>query len=258
MNTGYYTGKKYSLRAIGSGLIIAGMIYIAGCAPTFNGRLNLIKVGTLNTMDRSIQETFFTEEAIEALRNSPIYVADLGEAKKRKVVAEYTDSNRIIEKSVYENSKRLEEIIFHESIHHLEEAGIISGDDFTEVYNQMLENIPEIPSSLIEQKINYMLELLNLSGKSVEDTELVDIVLHEIYSRMYNYYPIKKTVEEIIKKHYRHSYFADSERIAHTAVLWKFRGFEIPEEMEIVFSRAIKGKSGHHILGLTGLPIKVD
>jgi hypothetical protein len=245
----YDPGNGYFLRAIGRGLMIAGVIYITGCAPAFNGQLNLTKAAALDTMDRGIQETFFTEEAMKALGNSPIYIADLGQAKKRNVVAEYAGNNRIIEKSVYESSKRLEEIIFHESIHHLEEAGLISGDDFMVIYDKMPENPPDTPSSLIEQKINYMLELLSLSGKSVADTELVDMVLHEIYSRMYKYYPIKKTVEKIIKKHYRHSYFADSERIAHTAVLWKFRGFDIPEEMKIVFSRAIKINSGRHIPG---------
>lgn len=241
----------------GAGLVAAGLYGLIGCTtlPTIV-ELPKQEQKKIETIDYFVQ-TFFTQEAREALKDSPLYVAkhELSKALYGKIPAgTYLNSNRFIDKIAYERAQDVEDILFHETIHYLTDAGLIDKGKFMEVYDKIKDAPLEIPPKRTNEEIAKI-------GKGKElSTDTIESIISDCSPQGFSeqrYFPIKKEVESIILEYDPKKSDLVSERIAYLAELWKMDGYEIPAEMEAVFCKMIipHQKKGF-IRGLVGQPLR--
>jgi hypothetical protein len=226
------------------GLLFIGLDLVMGCTSLPKPiSLSINEQRRLETIDHFVQ-TFFTQEARNYLKHSPLYVVKHGpsDALNGDVPSgTYFNFKRHVDKIAYERARNVEDIIFHESIHYLDDVGLIDRDKFMKAYNKMKDAPPKVPSQRINKEIFNMKKNEDLSLSSVYG--IITEVTQEIYHEQ-DYYPIKKLVDIIVASYNPKQSDLVAERIAYTVGLWKLDGYEIPEELKEVFDGIIIKHNG--------------
>jgi len=155
-------GRREFLKVLGYGLA-AGSLY--GCvgmplplSPDENKKLR--------TIDSLLQKEFFTDEAQAALKNSPLVVTDLFPTlnlKGKSAGGIYFNNTRHINRSSFCRDYRIEDIIFHETIHFFDDNGYIDRQAFSQVYNSMSEKRSPI-KAIVQQRMRSHIPISLLLG----------------------------------------------------------------------------------------------
>ena len=99
----------------------------------------------LRVIDNFVITQFFTEDVQAVLKKSPLVVVDhyLNEAINGSIPGgTYSRNVRYLDRSEFCARRYVEDIVLHESIHYLDEKGLISDEKFLIAYERMPENNP--------------------------------------------------------------------------------------------------------------------
>ena len=228
---------------VGKGLaaLVSGALYV--CAAVYESvSLPPDDQKRLELVDKLV-ESYFTEGAKAVLRKFPLgvyrhdpSVAIFGNTPSGSLA----NGRRYVNYNDFRLSRNVEDIVFHESMHCLEKAGLIDRVTFVEVYDKLLNAPPEIPLSSIESELNQRLEQLRGSREgTAEDLNKAFVQVMRDVCRAPGFYVTKTEVERILKKYDPKHADMLGERIAHVATLWRLSFYDIPDDLQAVFHRVI-------------------